>query len=123
MPGPMHEKRWQPDAEMLASLPERYTLLLSPAGFSHLMLDDDGQWWHLQANGQHRTVSAGQAAQLRPGDVALVIKAAMVWSWRHGTDNPRSPTMVDELAAGVQIMVKTYAAAAGARPAPANGRR
>jgi len=114
---PEREKPWMPSKEMLDGLPdEPQVLLISPVGTSHLMLDADGQWWHLQADGQHRQVDAGQATHLRPSDVGLIIKTAMLWSWRAGSDSGRATSMVDELSAGVQKMVTGYALMAGHRP-------
>jgi len=110
------ESPWQPDGAYLAALPQPFQLLLSAYGRYHLMLDDDGQWWHLHADGGRTAVDAGRAAQLRPGECDLVMKLTMVWAWRVGSDEKRATTAIDVLAHGIKRMVVSYARAARQRP-------
>lgn len=111
---PVRERPWMPGADMIRGLPEG-NVLISPAGVSHLLLDVRGQWWHLQASGPHRQVTAGQAALLQPNNVGLVVKMSMLWAWNCGSGNPRATDMVDDLSAGVQTLVTHYGLMAGQR--------
>jgi hypothetical protein len=104
------EQPWVPGPEEMPFT----TILLNPLGDRHLAFDDDnGRFCRLWQHRSPEPLTADEAIRLRPSDIDVIIKVALVWIVGHH-DDPRSYTLVDELAAGAKAVVKHFGKAAQA---------
>lgn len=105
------ERPWVPDPHDLPWT----THLLNPHGDRHLGFNDqEGRFYRLWQHQPPEPLHAGDAILLRPSDIDLIIKVAMIWVIQHPTD-PRSYAVSDEIAAGAKAAVLHFAGLAGAR--------
>lgn len=90
------------------------TALINPLGDRHLTFDEDnGRFCRLWQHRPPEPLTAAEAIDLRPSDIDLIIKVALIWIIGH-RDDPRSYALADELAAGAKSVVMYFGKAAQA---------
>lgn len=99
------ERRWMPGP---GDLPWT-THLINPQGDRHLgFCDNDGRFYRLWQFRKPEALRVDEAILLRPSEIDLIIKIAMIWVAGHPGD-PRCTTLVDEAAAGAKTVVLHFA--------------